>query len=295
MLLSIVLASQPFMLFSIYDVAICAIFQDEAPFLKEWIEFHKLQGVQHFYLYNNNSTDHYLEVLTPYISSNKVTLVEWSFSYEYAEYEKWQEIQTGAYMNCMKKHQKDAKWIAVIDIDEFLFCPDGKTLPEFLQSYTNYGGVCVNWLKFGTSGIEDIPEATCMIELLIHCSEQHHYDNLMVKSIVQPKRVVSCGHAHSFNYIKPYFAVTPDRRRINEARTKINDISKICINHYWTRTEKYLFSNKIQSRQKRRPQFTTDKIMQMAIDYNQCVNNVILRYVDELRIAMEFETAKLSK
>lgn len=38
-----------------YELAICAIFQDEAAYLKEWIEFHKLVGVQHFYLYNHAS------------------------------------------------------------------------------------------------------------------------------------------------------------------------------------------------------------------------------------------------
>ena len=38
-----------------YNVAVCAIFKNEAPYLKEWIEFNHLVGVEHFYLYNNNS------------------------------------------------------------------------------------------------------------------------------------------------------------------------------------------------------------------------------------------------
>lgn len=31
-----------------YYLAAAAIFQDEAPYLKEWIEYHKLIGVEHF-------------------------------------------------------------------------------------------------------------------------------------------------------------------------------------------------------------------------------------------------------
>ena len=31
-----------------YQVSICAIFKDEAPYIKEWIEFHKIVGVEHF-------------------------------------------------------------------------------------------------------------------------------------------------------------------------------------------------------------------------------------------------------
>ena len=50
-----------------YKTAICLIFKDEAPFLQEWIEYHHLIGIEHFYLYNNNSTDNYEEVLKPYI------------------------------------------------------------------------------------------------------------------------------------------------------------------------------------------------------------------------------------
>ena len=44
-----------------YDLSVCAIFKDEASYLKEWIEYHKLVGVQHFYLYENeNESDDFL-------------------------------------------------------------------------------------------------------------------------------------------------------------------------------------------------------------------------------------------
>lgn len=36
------------MSYSVY-LAVCAIFRDEAPYLAEWIEFHRLVGVEHFY------------------------------------------------------------------------------------------------------------------------------------------------------------------------------------------------------------------------------------------------------
>src|SRR4051794_11337491 len=52
-----------------YDFTVCAIFQNEAKYLKEWIEYHRLVGAQHFYLYNNRSTDHYMDILQPYIDS----------------------------------------------------------------------------------------------------------------------------------------------------------------------------------------------------------------------------------
>ena len=60
----------------LYGISICAIFKDESIYLKEWIEFHLLIWIEHFYLYNNFSKDSYLEVLKPYIEKNIVTLRE---------------------------------------------------------------------------------------------------------------------------------------------------------------------------------------------------------------------------
>src|SRR5919108_3802620 len=48
-------------------LAACAIYRDEAPYLSEWIEFHRLVGFERFYLYDNLSSDHHREVLAPYV------------------------------------------------------------------------------------------------------------------------------------------------------------------------------------------------------------------------------------
>ena len=41
-------------------LAVCAIYRNEAPYLREWIEFHRLVGVERFFLYNNESTDDHM-------------------------------------------------------------------------------------------------------------------------------------------------------------------------------------------------------------------------------------------
>src|SRR5215204_456630 len=57
-------------------IAIATMFQNEAPYLKEWIEYHRLVGVKHFYLWNNQSEDDYLSVLQPYIDKGIVELFQ---------------------------------------------------------------------------------------------------------------------------------------------------------------------------------------------------------------------------
>jgi hypothetical protein len=60
-----------------FNLTACAIFREEAPFLAEWIRFHQSVGFEHFYLYNNFSTDDFKAVLEPFIQEGLVTLVDW--------------------------------------------------------------------------------------------------------------------------------------------------------------------------------------------------------------------------
>ncbi len=46
-----------------YNLSICGIMKDEGPYLVEWLEFHKLVGVEKFYLYDNSSSDNSIDIL----------------------------------------------------------------------------------------------------------------------------------------------------------------------------------------------------------------------------------------
>lgn len=126
-----------------YNVAVCAIFKDEALYLKEWIEFNHIVGVEHFYLYNNNSGDGFHTILQPYIESGLVTLNEWP----------QQQKQMECYKNCIARFAGETKWLGFIDIDEFVVPKYTDTIYEFLRPFEKKAGaVLVYWKLFGTSG-----------------------------------------------------------------------------------------------------------------------------------------------
>src|SRR3954452_16246495 len=87
-------------------LAVCAIFRDEAPYLAEWVTFHRLQGVERFYLYDNRSSDDWRSALAPEIDAGIVEPLRWPFV----------PGQRPAYENCLEQHREDAHWIAFIDI-----------------------------------------------------------------------------------------------------------------------------------------------------------------------------------
>lgn len=129
-----------------YNVSICAIFRNEASYLHEWIEFNNLVGVEHFYMYNNNSEDDFLSILQPYIDKGIVTLIEWPHN----------QMQMEAYKDCIDKYSGETKWLGFIDIDEFIVPKSTDNIYEFLKTFEKKAGaVNIYWRLFGTSGLMD--------------------------------------------------------------------------------------------------------------------------------------------
>ena len=57
-----------------FVLAIVAMFKNESSILESWIEHYIKEGVQHFYLIDNGSTDDYQKILNPYMDI--ITLVK---------------------------------------------------------------------------------------------------------------------------------------------------------------------------------------------------------------------------
>ncbi|MDX1638819.1 MAG: glycosyltransferase family 92 protein, partial [Balneolaceae bacterium] len=67
-----------------YFLSFATNFKDENPYLKEWIDFHRAVGVDHFYLFNQCGSDESWNILEPYIARNIVTVHDWTnFSSKY--------------------------------------------------------------------------------------------------------------------------------------------------------------------------------------------------------------------
>ena len=219
-----------------HELAVCSMFQNEAPFLQEWIEFYKLIGVQHFYLYNNNSTDNYQTILEPYISNHEVDLIQWNHSNANLK------AQAAAFNHCLNKVRGKVKWIAFLDLDEFLFPVEHDNLHNFLKDYEKYGAVCANWIMFGTSDIDEIPKNTLMIESL---TMRDQSVNKHVKSIVQPEKVRAVNSHAPTAFYSNFFQVTPNKVQFSGPFSPELNIDKLRINHYWTRDKKWLREIKI--------------------------------------------------
>ena len=121
-----------------FEVAAVAIFKGEDEYLREWIEFHRLVGVGHFFLYDNADSEASRAILAPYVAAGLVTYTPFA---EFPEkclrsrYGKDQfrklSMQNLAYGDCARKYAWRCEWLAKIDLDEFLYPLEPcATLPE---------------------------------------------------------------------------------------------------------------------------------------------------------------------
>jgi cellulose synthase/poly-beta-1,6-N-acetylglucosamine synthase-like glycosyltransferase len=264
----------------LYQIAACLIFQNETFFLKEWIEYHKLVGIEHFYLFNNGSTDNYLEILQPYVLSGEVQL------FDYPEVGKTRlehnEIQCQKiYTEAISMAKGKAKWLAIIDADEFIVPLQTNRLAKVLKDYENYGGVYINYLPFGTSHVKKIPSETLIIEALNHCSNEIVNFG---KSIVRPERVRSCTDPHRMWYHSPYEHVNTNFKSFDWIPPAIAD-DKLLIYHYCMGDIDHTLSVKIPRRTKwcgidAETYFKSNEFL------NARVNRTMQRFIPKLRKKM---------
>lgn len=117
-----------------YNLSLVLAVKDEADYLVEFIEYYKLIGVDHFYIYNNNGTDNTPQILPPYIQSGLVT---------YQDYP-GEKVQKDIYNHAIEHYRMKTRWMAIVDIDEFIVPTTDKSIPKFLKKYRKYPQVCIH-------------------------------------------------------------------------------------------------------------------------------------------------------
>lgn len=273
-----------------YELVICSLFRNEELYMKEWIEFHKLMGVQHFYLYDNGSSDRSVEILQPYIAAGLVDLFSWPKETN-NQAENLYNLQLPIYDHALELVKHTAKWAAFIDLDEFLFPVQEDNFIKLLQNYSRYAGLAVNWQIFGTSNRDTLYPDELLIEALTLRApvqaENHHY----VKSIVQPQLVKKITDPHSFYFIDGLYAVNTNYEPIlpGIGIQKSIVIDKVRINHYQFGTRNWFLTRKVPLKIKwghiknEKPAYLERLMARYNVEYDIS----IARFIPALRAAMQ--------
>lgn len=187
------------------NVAICCIAKNEDLYIIEWLRYHFSLGVQKIYIYDNESQIPLREQLADFTQSDRVKVLEFPGT----------SMQFKAYRHCLGRYGKCHDWIAFIDVDEFIFpkTTDGD-LPAFLERYSQYGGLGVNWRVFASNNHQNRPSVSQVAAFTRRAAKRSEI-SMHIKSIVQPRHVMDVGtDPHHFVYREKMFCVNETFERI---------------------------------------------------------------------------------
>ena len=134
-----------------HSVLVTAV-RNEAPFLLEWIAYHKLIGFSRIVVLSNTSDDGTEEILAALAAAGEIT-------HHHVDPVVGQSPQFAARMVFDETEGYDhGAWYLWLDADEFLNVHLGqRRLPDLLAALEGVDGIHLNWRIFGSSGHNRFP------------------------------------------------------------------------------------------------------------------------------------------
>jgi hypothetical protein len=169
-----------------YRLAACVRIKNEARFLPELLAHYHLLGFEHFWLYDNNSTDRPQEILAPFLERGLLTIVPWPTV----------PAAPSCYRHFFEHFDTQAQWVAFIDADEFIVERSTGALEATLQRLDARCAFGINCRYLGSSAHLSIPDGLVL--------EQFHRCNPIlgdhVKVMLQPTQALAYFNTHNFIY-----------------------------------------------------------------------------------------------
>lgn len=151
------------------NIVVITSMKNEAPFILEWIAWHRAVGAEHFLVYTNDCTDQTNPMLDRLAQMGLVTRLENPFNREGG-----QKPQRGALNDAIRQPiVRNSDWYLVIDCDEFLNVHVGDgTMQGMLAAMNNPDIVSMTWRFFGNGNVhayEDRP----VTEQFVRCAPEY--------------------------------------------------------------------------------------------------------------------------
>jgi len=211
------------------DCSVCAvaIVKGEDRFIGEWLVYHRLLGVSHFFLYDNDPKLPLRSLLGA--SASFVTVIDWPGDPTAG----WpgRNLQIKTYTHALAGKAASYTWVTFLDPDEFIVLRKHDTLPDFLSSFENVGSVRLNWHVFGHNGYYEDPQGLVTAAL----TRRMAAPSPRTKAISRTEAVSSIDSAHYCRLKRGWRTVDANGRPYAEALYP-GKTERAHINHYQCRS-----------------------------------------------------------
>jgi len=140
-----------------HKLSVCICIKNEALYIIPFIKHYINQGVDHFYIINNNSFDNIEEIIEKSIFKTFVTLIKDERSMNISQaYSKVNGIPSFLNDNLYEIIIQETEWAIVVDIDEFIYGKNGFTCKTYLETISeNVGCIYVLWNIMTSKNVKD--------------------------------------------------------------------------------------------------------------------------------------------
>ena len=133
-----------------FGIALVLIVRNEAAHIAEWARFHRLAGVDRFFVYDNGCTDGTISIAADTLG-DRLTVIPWNQKLRDARSGAEIHNQVLAYAHAVRNFGSAFRWMTFLDVDEFLV-PRGRDLPSVLAGLEACRNISLPWHMFGRSG-----------------------------------------------------------------------------------------------------------------------------------------------
>lgn len=231
-------------------VAIAVHLKNEENYVAEWAKFHRAVGIVHFVVYDNGCTDRTVAILREALPENALTVIPWKFRLHDVTNDQTLNSQVVAFAHAILNYGSRFRWMAFIDVDEFLLPKKGNTVEEALEGAKGFPNISLPWHMFGTNGHKKRPAGPVTRNFTMRASDpMSRLKNVSnFKCIVDPCAVSEVSVHHFLT--KQYGDLTSNDAglvvpRVERKLPKFYSSEFLQLNHYYTKSEEE-FSNKIK-------------------------------------------------
>ena len=211
-------------------LAIAAIFRNENPYLVEWLEFHRLVGVEHFFLYDNDGGAEARALLAPYLEAGIVTRHPWTHL-DGTRHDRPTRLGARdknhlAFAHAARHHRSECAWLLKIDLDEFLVPLDGDSLAPLLARFdrARVRGIQVPRINFGHSGHRARPPGLVIESYLLREAAVSDHKDIANTDFLSDNRFVNSAHRWGYRWLAGGRLVRP------------REVASLRIHHYYTKS-----------------------------------------------------------
>lgn len=212
-------------------LAVVVVVKNEASFIAEWVRFHEHAGVSTFLVYDNGSVDGTGTIAVSAALRSKVEIIPWGQKLFDARSGIEIHNQVLAFSHAIRNFGQRFRWMAFIDVDEYLFPTRKLSIIDALDHVSSFPQISVPWTMFGRNGLARVPE-TGVVKNFHRCmrSPLSYPRALNFKVIVDPSRVTAV-RVHGFD--------------VDGVGQSVNDVGRLAA-HGARKTEKFLSNKELQ-------------------------------------------------